>query len=1565
MTNGLYQKNFEHDACGVGFIAHMKGVKSHKIVAQGLEILTNLTHRGAVGADPLQGDGAGILIQIPDKLYRDDMQAQGVTLPPEGAYGVGMIFLPQESASRHACQEEIERAVLAEGQTILGWRDVPVDHNMPMSAAVRDKEPIIRQIFIGPSKDILVTDALERKLYIIRKRCSIAIANLKLHHCKEFYIPSFSARTVVYKGQLLASQVGVYYQDLQDSRTVSALALIHQRFSTNTFPQWSLAHPFRMIAHNGEINTLRGNFNWILAREKNISSPIFGSDLEKLWPLIFQGQSDSASFDNAFELLTMSGYSLAQAAMMMIPAAWEKNALMDPNLKAFYEYYAAMMEPWDGPAAVAFTDGRQIGATLDRNGLRPAKYVITHDDYIVLASESGVLNIPQHNIKQKWRLEPGRMLLIDLEQGRIINDAELKNALATAKPYREWIDKIRIKLSDLSALQPTAPVELAQDLTLEQGLGVFGYSLEEIERIIMPMVQGGGDPVLSMGNDAPFAVLSQHQRVLYDYFRQLFAQVTNPPIDPIREEAVTSLVSFIGPRPDLLNIMDANPPVRLEVEQPILTSEDMARIYHIAELTSGKFNSRVIDITYPLAWGKNGIEARLASIKAAAVDAVAAGVNILIISDRKVSAERVAIPALLATSAIHLCLVEKGLRTSTGLVVETGSARTIHHFALLGGYGAEAVYPYLALDLVRTMAKEPGAEQAYIKAVDKGLLKIMAKMGICTYMSYIGAQIFEAIGLKSDFVAHYFTNTPSPIEGVGLFDIAQEAVKLHQDTFFRLSHSLTPLPVGGDLAVRYQGEDHMWTPEAVVALQQAVTHNDPEAYARYAAIINDNSSRLMTLRSLFAFKSDRAPISLSEVESADSIVKRFATAAMSMGSISTEAHATMAIAMNRLGAMSNSGEGGEDERRFAPIDHDTNLVEVLGADAVVPIALKKGDSLRSRTKQVASGRFGVTSEYLQSADLIQIKMAQGAKPGEGGQLPGHKVSAYIGKLRHSPEGVGLISPPPHHDIYSIEDLAQLIYDLKRANDRARISVKLVAEVGVGTVAAGVAKCKADHIVISGHDGGTGAAPASSIKNTGSAWELGLSEVQQTLVRNKLRARVRLQVDGQIKTGRDVVIGALLGADEFAFGTTALVCLGCTIMRKCQKNTCPAGIATQDPELRKNFVGTPEKLINFFYFVAEEARHIMASLGIAKFEDLIGHSEYLQQRDLSELDAHFAKARTLSLTPIFYQEKVESPSAMHHSQAQDHELEHSFDFQYLDAVTKAVHAHQPLTIESAVCNINRAVGTLLGATLTKLRQPQQEYADNFITLKLRGTAGQSFGAFLTQGLTLELEGEANDYVGKGLSGGIIAIKKDRDFAADAAANIIAGNTCLYGATAGKVFINGCVGERFAVRNSGAACVVEGTGEHGCEYMTNGTVLVLGSIGSNFAAGMSGGVAYIYDPEGTARAHLAVGKFELSYVKPKQEDRLDLPLHQGKHDESHIYELLAAHVAYTGSALGQRLLTDFEACLGHFLKVMPQEYAHALKAQQVNAATNSATNAAATGSATNAAAANSAATSARPL
>ncbi|MDD6318935.1 MAG: glutamate synthase central domain-containing protein, partial [Succinatimonas hippei] len=1004
-SKGLYNSAYEHDACGVGFIAHIKGERSHSLVVQALEVLKNLTHRGAVGADPLQGDGAGILIQIPDKLLRDDMASQGVTLPPSGEYGVGMVFLPREEASRHACQEEIERAILAEGQIILGWRDIPVDESIPMSPVVREKEPVIRQIFIGHSPDVLVTDALERKLYIIRKRSSIAIANLHLKHCKEFYIPSLSARTIVYKGQLLARQIGEYYKDLQDARCVSAIALIHPRFSTTTFPQWSLAHPFRMIAHNGEINTLRGNFNWIRAREKHISSPVFGDDLQKLWPLIFQGQSDSASFDNVFELLTMSGYSLAQAAMMMIPSAWEKDRLMDPKLRAFYEYYAAMMEPWDGPAAVAFTDGRQVGATLDRNGLRPARYLITRDNLVIMASEAGVLNVDEKKVLKHWRLEPGRMLLIDTEQGRIINDSEIKNTLATARPYPEWIDKVRIRLSDITQSPERQPL----NLPLKTLMGVFGYTREDVERLMRPKAENGKEPVLSMGNDAPLAVLSKKPRLLYDYFRQLFAQVTNPPIDPIREAMVTSLVSFIGPRPDLLNIMDNNPPVRLEVSQPILSDSDMEKIRNIDVFTGSKFRSQELDITYPISWGKDGIEARLASIMAAAVDAVNSGKNILIITDRKVSEKRLAIPALLATSAVHQCLVEHGLRTSTGLVVETGSARTVHQFALLGGYGAEAINPYAAFAVVKSLATNPMQEKEYIQnyvhAIDAGLYKTMSKMGISTYMSYTGAQIFEAIGLSQEFVDQYFKNTSTQVGGIGLFDIAEEAVKIHKEAFERLYQSDHSLQSGGDLNWRYGAEEHMWTPEAVVDLQRAVRMNDYDTYKRYARIINDQSKRLMTLRGMFKFK-NTTPVPLDEVESEESLIKRFATSAMSMGAISTEAHTALAIAMNRMGAMSNSGEGGEDPQRDQVITHDTTLKAVLGDAVVIDLPLRKGDSLRSKVRQVASGRFGVTADYLAHCDMIQIKMAQGAKPGEGGQLPGHKVSAYIGKLRHSLPGIG-------------------------------------------------------------------------------------------------------------------------------------------------------------------------------------------------------------------------------------------------------------------------------------------------------------------------------------------------------------------------------------------------------------------------------------------------------------------------------------------------------------------------------------------------------------------------------
>lgn len=1523
MTNscGLYRSEFEHDACGVGFIAHIKGQKSHSIVSQALDVLKNLRHRGAVGADPLQGDGAGILIQIPDQLYRDDMMNQGVKLPPAGEYGVGMVFLPQEAASRHACEEEIERAVAAEGQMILGWRDVPIDRSMPMSPVVREKEPVIRQVFIGHSPDVLVTDALERKLYIIRKRSSIAIANLHLKHCKEFYICSCSARTVVYKGQLLATQVGIYYRDLQDARCISALAMIHQRFSTNTFPQWQLAHPFRYIAHNGEINTLRGDFNWILAREKHISSPVLGDDLKKLWPLIFQGQSDSASFDNAFELLTMAGYSLAQAALMLIPEAWEKNKTMNPRLRALYEYNAAMMEPWDGPAAVAFTNGRQIGAILDRNGLRPARYLETKDDLVILASESGAAVIDESRIRRRWRLEPGKILLLDLEQGRIIGNDEVKGSLAAQHPYREWIDKIRIRLDDIPQTPASAPLLLGRNELMR----VFGFSREDVERILKSMAYQGQDPVMSMGNDAPLACLSERPQMLYDYFRQLFAQVTNPPIDPIREAMVTSLVSFIGPRPDLLNIMAVNPPVRLEVEQPVLTGAQMERIRAIADFTDGKFHSKEIDITYPLAWGREAIEARLASIRAAAVDAVRSGINILILTDRKVSRERVAIPALLATSAVHQCLVEEGLRTSTGLVVETGSARSVHDFAVLGGYGAEAVHPYLALAVVESLAKNEEERAKYVDnylhAIMKGLNKIMARMGISTYMSYIGAQIFEAVGLKKSFIDQYFTNTPSPVEGLDLFDVAGEAVTVHKRAFEAIERKVIPLAAGGQYMYRQGGEHHLWTPDAVVHLQRAVREGSWAEYQTYAGLINNQARDLLTIRGLFEFVPGKA-IPLESVESEASIIRRFSTAAMSVGAISTEAHVTMAVAMNRMKGASNSGEGGEDVRRNAPVTTETSLKAILGGDVEVDYPLHPGDSLRSRVRQVASGRFGVTTDYLAHGDLIQIKMAQGAKPGEGGQLPGKKVSKYIGMLRHSLPGVGLVSPPPHHDIYSIEDLAQLILDLKYANPHAGIGVKLVSQAGIGTVAAGVAKCKADHIVVSGHDGGTGAAPATSIKHAGSAWEIGLAEVEQTLVMNNLRGRVRLQVDGQIKTGRDVVIGAMLGADEFGFGTTPLVAMGCLMMRKCQKNTCPAGIATQDPALRRQFVGRPEHVENYFHFVAREVREIMAQLGVAKFDDLIGHVEYLRKR--SGLDG--LKASKLSLEKILY--KLPNPKGfpLLSTEPQDHELEKAFDLRYAAELSEALKAKRPMRVQTRVGNTDRAVGTMLSGIAAQ--EAQGELPDDFALFELVGTAGQSFGAFLGKGISLRLTGGANDYVGKGLSGGSIAVKKSSSFDGRPNENVIAGNACLYGATSGEAFISGVVGERFAVRNSGASTVAEGCGDHGCEYMTGGTAVILGRTGRNFAAGMSGGIAYVWDPNDELAAKMSDGAFELSHVLPASEQGSDEPLHYGQKDEVLLKRLVERHAELTGSPTAREMLADWPAALGRFTKVFPLEYKHAL-------------------------------------
>lgn len=1540
---GLYRPEFEHDACGVGFVAHLKGVKRHDIVTQGLEILKNLDHRGAVGADPLQGDGAGILIQIPDRLYREEMAKQGVTLPPAGDYGVGMIFLPQETASRLACEEEIERAVRAEGQVVLGWRDVPVDRTMPMSPAVKANEPVIRQIFIGRGPEVMVTDALERKLYVIRRRSANAIRALELEHAKEFYVPSMSARTVVYKGLLLANQVGRYYRDLADPRTESALALVHQRFSTNTFPKWNLAHPFRMIAHNGEINTLRGNYNWMRARERGVSSTLLGKDLEKLWPIIYPGQSDSASFDNALELLVMSGYTLAHAMMMLIPEAWEAHTLMDERRRAFYEYHAAMMEPWDGPAAVAFTDGRQIGATLDRNGLRPARYLVTDDDLVVMASEAGVLPIPEERIVRKWRLQPGKMFLIDMEQGRIIDDKELKETLANAKPYREWIQRINIKIDSLPA-PGSAAVYAAQShvpiLDLQQA---FGYTQEDLKFILDPMAETGEEAVGSMGNDAPLEVLSARPKPIYHYFRQLFAQVTNPPIDSIREQMVMSLVSFIGPKPNLLELNEINPPYRLEVPQPVLDFEAMAKLRDIARFTKDRFRSHEIDICYPVSWGKDAVEARLASLCAQAEDAVLNGYNLLIVSDRKVDAEHVAIPALLATSAIHQHLVNKGLRTRTGLVVETGSAREVHHFAVLAGYGAEAVHPYLALMTLRELAngdekQEKEYVKHFIKAIGKGLMKTMSKMGISTYMSYTGAQIFEAVGIKQSVCDKYFTGTVSQVEGLDVFDLMDEAIRLHRAAFGENLFLENRLDVGGEYAYRRFGEEHMWTPDAIAKLQHATRSGRFETYEEYARIINDQSRRLMTLRGLFRFRKAAQPIPLEEVEPASEIVKRFATGAMSLGSISTEAHTTLAVAMNRIGGKSNTGEGGEDPARFKRIAKPTKLSEVIGPHRIArDLELKPGDSLRSAIKQVASGRFGVTAEYLVNADQIQIKMAQGAKPGEGGQLPGHKVTEYIGFLRHSVPGVGLISPPPHHDIYSIEDLAQLIHDLKNANPKASISVKLVAEVGVGTVAAGVAKAKADHIVIAGHDGGTGASPISSIKHAGSAWELGLAETQQTLVMNRLRGRVRVQVDGQIKTGRDVVIGALLGADEFGFATAPLVVTGCIMMRKCHLNTCPVGVATQDPELRRRFSGQPEHVINYFFFVAEEVRRIMAELGVRTFDELIGRVDLL---DVREAVDHW-KAKGLDFGKVLA--RIEAPEgvATRHCETQDHGLDKALDLHLLELAKPAIEARKVVHAEVPIRNVNRTVGAMLSGRIAE-RYGHEGLPNDTVRFTFRGTAGQSFAAFLVRGVTFDLIGQANDYVGKGLSGGRVIVRPDPAFRGEAPENIIVGNTVLYGAIEGEAYFSGVAGERFAVRNSGAVAVVEGVGDHGCEYMTGGTVVVLGRTGRNFAAGMSGGIAYVLDIDGDFAQKCNQVQVALEPLPEELEVRAQSDFgpelethgfvridHLTMGDELILKGLIERHARLTGSRRAKEILAHWSLWRAKFVKVMPHEYRRALR------------------------------------
>ncbi len=1525
---GLYHPSHEHDACGVGFVAHIKGRKSHSIVEQGLSVLKNLSHRGAVGWDPKLSDGAGCLIQIPDRLFREEMARQAVKLPPAGQYGVGMVFLPRDPASRIACEYEIERAIKDEGQVLLGWRDVPVD-NADLAAPAIQLEPVIRQVFIGRGRRVTVTDALERKLYIIRKSSGHAIQSLRLQHGRQFYVPSMSARTVCYKGMLLAYQVGEYYLDLKDARVESALALVHQRFSTNTFPSWDLAHPFRMICHNGEINTLRGNVNWIRARQGAISSPILGDDLAKIWPLIYDGQSDSASFDNALELLVMAGYSVAHAMMMMIPEAWENHTLMDPARRAFYEYHAAMMEPWDGPASIAFTDGRQIGATLDRNGLRPSRYIVTDDDRVIMGSECGCLPVPEERIIKKWRLQPGKMFLVDLEKGRIVDDQELKETLAGARPYAEWIERIRVRLDEVES-EKTAPLKSEVPL-LDRQQG-FGYTQEDLKFQLQPMSQSGEEPVGSMGNDASLAVLSARNKTLYHYFKQLFAQVTNPAIDPIREELVTSLVSFIGPKPNLLGIDEMNPPLRLEVSQPVLDFYEMEKVRYIERYTGGKFRSCELDITYPVAWGAEAIEARLASLAAQAEDAARSGYSIIIVSDRLVDRERVAIPALLALSAIHQHLVNKGLRTSTGLVVETGSAREVHQFALLGGYGAEAVHPYLALETILSLhggerVAASKAIKSYVKAVGKGLKKVMSKMGISTYMSYTGAQIFEAIGLARSLVDKYFAGTASSVEGIGVFDVAEEAIRIHRAAFGDRDPLLTNmLDAGGEYAWRVRGEDHTWTPDAIAKLQHASRQNSLQTYKEYAALINDQAQRHLTFRGLFEFKYG-APVPLEEVEPAAEIVKRFSTGAMSLGSISTEAHTVLAIAMNRIGGRSNTGEGGEDRKRYAPIKAGESLMSRLGGDRVeIDIPLNAGDSLNSKIKQVASGRFGVTAEYLANAQMLQIKIAQGAKPGEGGQLPGRKVSDYIAELRYSTPGVELISPPPHHDIYSIEDIAQLIHDLKNASPQAWVSVKLVSEVGVGTIAAGVSKAKSDHVTIAGHDGGTGASPWSSIMHAGTPWELGLAETQQTLTLNRLRGRIAVQVDGQMKTGRDVVIGAILGADEFGFATAPLVVEGCIMMRKCHLNTCPVGVATQDPELRRKFEGKPEHVVNYLFFVAEEARELMAKLGIRKFNDLIGRADLLDTRKGLE---HW-KAKGLDFSKIFHVPQMPPEVARFNCESQNHGLEKALDNRLIELAAPALERREKVTIEMPIRNINRTVGTMLSNRIAR-RYGHDGLPDETIHVRLAGSAGQSFGAFLARGVWLELIGDTNDYCGKGLSGGRISVQPSPKFRGEPTENIITGNVVLYGAIEGEAYFRGVAGERFAVRNSGAQAVVEGVGDHGCEYMTGGTVAVIGMTGRNFAAGMSGGIAYVLDEDGTfaKRCNAAMVALEPLLAEHEQEAKLARELwHKGLADEAHARRLLEHHARYTGSARAKQILERWGEYRAKFVKVFPLEYRRAL-------------------------------------
>jgi glutamate synthase (NADPH) large chain len=1490
-AQGLYDPAHEHDACGIGFVASISGNKSHDIIRKGVQVLLNLAHRGACGCDPETGDGAGVLIQIPHKFFSRECEKLGFALPGPGAYGVGMVFLPVEKHPRLQCEGILERIVREEGLTFLGWRDTPV-YASAIGRVARASQPYIQQIFVGcPSA--MDEDGFERKLYVIRKRAENEVRETEIEDADAFYIPSLSCRTIVYKGLLLASQITNFYRELSDADVVSALCLVHQRFSTNTFPSWQRAHPYRYIAHNGEINTLRGNVNWMHARQSLLRSPLFGEDIQKLHPIIAPDGSDSANFDNAVELLLQSGRSLPHVMAMLIPEAWAGNPHMKPEKRAFYEYHACVMEPWDGPAAIAFTDGRVIGATLDRNGLRPGRYVITHDDLAIMASEAGVLDVAPEQVKKKGRLQPGKMFLVDTVEGRIISDKEIKQKLASRQPYAQWLAENQIIIDQLP--EPTRMhYPDAEALLLRQR--AFGYSDEDLRAILVPMATKGEEPVGSMGTDTPLACLSDKPQSLFNYFKQLFAQVTNPPIDPIREEMVMSLISYIGSERNILEEAPENCHM-LKLAHPLLTNRELEKLRRVS-------NRDLLATTLPALFrasdGEAGLKRALDELCQRASLAVRAGYSLLILSDRGVDKDYAPIPCLLALAAVHNLLVREETRTQVALITESGEPREIMHFALLSGYGASAINPYLAMESVENLAwrGELGdgvspelAVKQFLKAVKKGLLKTFSKMGISTLQSYQGAQVFEAIGLNKELVESYFAGTTSRLEGIGLSVLASEAQLKHEFAFRPLIDCETELAVGGNYHQRVNGEYHLLNPATISKLQHAVRQESSKTFQEYTDLIDNQSASLCTLRGLMKFKKSDAPVPVEEVEPAKEIVKRFTTGAMSFGSISKEAHETLAIAMNRIGGKSNTGEGGEDEERFKP---DAN-----------------GDLRRSAVKQVASARFGVTANYLVNAEELQIKMAQGAKPGEGGQLPGHKVDDVIARLRHSIPGVGLISPPPHHDIYSIEDLAQLIYDLKNVNPRARIAVKLVAEVGVGTVAAGVAKAHADVVLISGDSGGTGASPLSSIKHAGIPWELGLAEAQQVLLLNDLRSRIRVQTDGKLQTGRDVVIAALLGAEEFGFATTPLIAMGCIMMRKCHLNTCSVGIATQDPELRKRFQGQPEHVINFFFFIAEQVRHYMAELGFRTVDEMVGRVDML---DVKDAVGHW-KAKGLDFSAILYNPPMPSRVVRRCVHSQDHGLDQALDHRIVAQVSAALETLTPIEVKFPVRNIHRSVGTMLSGEVAR-RYGSGGLPVDTIRLKLNGSAGQSLGAFLAKGITLTLEGEANDYVGKGLSGGRIIVYPPRGSRFSPEENIIIGNVALYGATSGEAFFNGVAGERFAVRNSGATAVVEGVGDHGCEYMTNGLVLVLGSCGRNFAAGMSGGMAYVFDERGDfteKRCNL---------------ESVDLEPLLDAHDVQVVKTLIVRHLELTWSPRAKWLLDNWQESAPRFIKVFPHEFKRVL-------------------------------------